>query len=76
MTYVLAVGGGTIFLVFLIVMIAILAYTAFSRAGQSDISQHPVDGRTDVPPGSGRPDRISSAESPEPSPGRGADTGA
>jgi len=55
MTHVLAVGGSTIFLVFLIVMVAVLAYTAFSRSGQSDISQHPVDGRTRRSAGRGTP---------------------
>jgi hypothetical protein len=75
MTPVLAVSGSLIFLLIVILLVAGLAYTSFSRrGGQANISQHPVDGRTDVPPGAGRPDRISSAESPEPSPGRGPDT--
>jgi uncharacterized membrane protein YfcA len=75
MTFVLAISGATIFLIFVIVMVAVLAYTAFSRrGGQRDISQHPVDSRNDVAPGAGRPSRMSSAESPEPSPGRGPDT--
>lgn len=66
MTPILAAGGSTIFLIFVLVLIAVLAYTAFARrGGQSDISQHPVDGRDDVAPGSGRPSTMSSAETPE-----------
>lgn len=66
MTFILAANGSMIFLAFVLVMIAVLAFTAFARkGGQSDISQHPVDGRDDVAPGSGRPSKMSSAENAE-----------
>ncbi len=74
MSFVLAANGATIFLIVVLVLVAVVAYTAFSRrGGQSDISEHPVDSRDDVPPGAGRPTGIEKNKA-EPSPGRGADT--
>ncbi len=40
-----------IFLLCVIALVFIFAYTAYGRGGQSDISEHPVDTRSDVPPG-------------------------
>jgi hypothetical protein len=53
-----------IFLLAVIALILIFAYTAYGRRGQSDISQHPVDTRSDVPPGAGAPTGIN--ERPDP----------
>ncbi len=40
-----------IFLLCVIALVFVFAYTAYGKRGQSDISQHAVDSRSDVPPG-------------------------
>ena len=53
-----------IFLLAIIAIVFIFAYTAYGKRGQSDISEHPVDTRSDVPPGAGGPTGIN--ERPDP----------
>ena len=43
-----------LFLLCVVGLVLILAFTAYGRRGQSNISEHPVDTRTDVPPGAAR----------------------
>jgi hypothetical protein len=40
-----------VFLLAVIVLVFVAAHALYGRRGQSNISQHPVDGRSDVPPG-------------------------
>ena len=53
-----------IFLLCVIALVFVFAYTAYGKRGQSDISEHPVDSRTDVPPGAGAPTGVN--ERPDP----------
>ncbi len=53
-----------IFVLCIVALVFILAYTAYGKGGQSDINEHAVDSRTDVPPGAGRSTGVS--DPPEP----------
>jgi hypothetical protein len=39
------------FLIAVVAIVVILAFSVYGKSGQSNISQHPVDGRSDMPPG-------------------------
>ena len=64
-----------IFVICVVALIFILAYTAFGKRGQSNISEHPVDSRSDVPPGAeahtGLSDRPDPSEADNPNLQRG-----
>ncbi len=64
-----------IFLICVIALVFIAAYTAFGRRGQSNISEHPVDTRSDVPAGAephtGMSDRPDPTEADNPNAQRG-----
>ena len=53
-----------IFLLCVIALVFIFAYSAYGKRGQSNISHHPVDSRSDVPPGAEREPALSDPPDP------------